>query len=158
GSTTNAASLTGLIVSSAAAATAIAATVLGRVATHYSPRRLFLLTLLGGAIICIPLALSQTTGALWTWRIVLGLLAGGSTTLAYTLGSLTIPPQIRGSGLGLLTSATLIGGAVSPLMAGTLATYDLRWVFGLDALIYAAVFMWVLLVLGRRAPLEGEAT
>jgi MFS family permease len=104
-------------------------------------------TLLGGALVCVPLALSATTTQLIVWRVLLGLLAGGSMTLAYTLGGLALPASLRGSGFGLLSSAALIGGAVSPLLFGALAGVNLRYVFGFDAIIYVVVFVWAVFAL-----------
>ncbi len=147
GSEADVATWTGLIISAAAVATAISSTSLGRFATQRHPRSLLLFTLLGGAMICVPLALSQTTAQFMLWRVLLGLLAGGSITLAYTQGGMFIPNERRGSGFGMLTSATLIGSALGPLVAGAIAGIDLRWVFGVDALVYAAIFGWVLFAL-----------
>jgi MFS transporter, DHA1 family, multidrug resistance protein len=149
GSEATAATWTGIIISAAAVAATLSALVLGRIAMRYSPRGILLLTLLGGAVICVPLAFSRTTGELLLWRVLLGLLAGGSLTLAYTVGGKYIPAVLRGSGFGILTSAGLIGGAVSPIVFGALAGLNLRLVFGIDAVLYALTILWVLLALRR---------
>jgi MFS family permease len=125
---------------------------------RYSPRRLLLGTLFGGMVLCVPIAFVQSAAQLLVLRVGLGLLAGGSVTLAFTLGGLTIPENLRGSGFGLLTSATLIGNAVSPLVAGTLATIvDLHYVFILNAMLYAISFVWVWWVIGRATSKERQA-
>lgn len=148
GSETTAALWTGVIISAAAVAATISATLMGRMATRYTPRTILLVTLFGGALICIPLALSQSAAQLLLWRVLLGLLAGGSLTLAYTVGGAYIPSELRGSGFGLLTSAGLIGGAVSPLVFGALAGFNLRAVFGVDAVIYGVMVVWVWVAMG----------
>lgn len=141
---------TGLIVSVAAVAATLSATAVGRLATKFPARSVLLFTLLAGAAVCVPLALAATTPSLMFWRAVLGLLAGGSATLAYTVGGAHLPDELRGSGFGLLTSAALLGGAVSPLVYGIIAGFDLRLPFGLNGVIYVLVFAWVLVALRPR--------
>jgi DHA1 family multidrug resistance protein-like MFS transporter len=149
GSMEKAATWSGFIISSAAIAITISAIVVGRIAKRFSVQRLLYATLLLGMVVCAPLALSGSTGELWVWRTLLGLLAGGTVTLAFSVGGMVIPSEIRGSGFGLLTSAQLIGNAVSPILFGALAGYSLRGAFGLNMVIYAMVLVWVWVVLGR---------
>jgi MFS family permease len=159
GGTEKAATWSGFIISSAAIAITFSAMLVGRMATRHSARRLLYATLLLGMVVCIPLALSGSTLELWAWRTVLGLLAGGTVTLAFSVGGKVIPDEIRGSGFGLLTSAQLIGNAVSPILFGVLAGVSLRGAFGLNAVIYGVVFVWVWFVLRQasRAPLPVDA-
>ncbi|MBI5878624.1 MAG: MFS transporter [Chloroflexi bacterium] len=147
GSAERAASLSGMIISVAAVAMAIASTGLGRLTERLPARRLLLVTLVLGTLLCIPLALSGSTTEFFIWRVLLGLCAGGTMTLAFSLGGSVIPPEIRGAGFGLLTSATLMGSAVSPIVFGALGGYNLRYAFGLDAIVYAVIFVWVLVAL-----------
>ena len=63
-----------------------------------------------------------------------GLAIGVATTAAYTAAAGVIPPSVRGTGFGLLTTASLIGLAVSPVVCGFLAGTSIRAVFGLDVL------------------------
>ncbi|MBI5878625.1 MAG: MFS transporter [Chloroflexi bacterium] len=144
---------TGLIVSVAAVGATISAMAAGRLATKFQPRSVLLFTLLAGAAVCVPLAAAMTTPGLLFWRALLGLLAGGSATLAYTVGGTHLPDELRGSGFGLLTSAALLGGAVSPLVYGVIAGVDLRLPFTLNSLVYVAVFAWVLVALRSRRTL-----
>ncbi len=145
----SAATYSGFIISAAALAITLSAALVGRFSSTFPPRRMMLVTLAAGMLVCIPIALARTTLEFGLWRIVLGLFAGGSVTLAFTLGGMYIPNEIRGSGFGLLTSATLIGNAVSPMLFGALAGINLRFVYGLDAVVYAIVLVWVIVVLGR---------
>ena len=149
GSTEKAATWSGFIISSAAMAITFSAMFVGRFAKRVAAQRLLYATLLLGMIVCVPLALSGSTRELWFWRTLLGLLAGGTVTLAFSVGGMVIPSEIRGSGFGLLTSAQLIGNAVSPILFGALAGFSLRGAFGLNVLIYGVVLGWVWVVLGR---------
>jgi MFS family permease len=57
---------------------------------------------------------------------------GVATTAAYTAAAAVIPPNVRGTGFGLLTTASLIGLAVSPVVSGLLGATSIRAVWALD--------------------------
>ena len=65
---------------------------------------------------------------------ICGLAIGVGTTAAYTAAAAVIPANVRGTGFGLLTTASLIGLAVSPVVCGFLAVTSIRAVFALDVL------------------------
>jgi len=71
---------------------------------------------------------------------VFGLAIGAAMTAAYTAAAANLPETVRATGFGFLTSASLIGIAISPMVAGLLARIGLRAVF--------MVNVGVLLVLG----------
>ncbi|HEY3884732.1 MAG TPA: MFS transporter [Vicinamibacterales bacterium] len=76
---------------------------------------------------------------------IFGLAIGAGMTAAYTAAAQVIPPAVRGVGFGLLTTASLIGMAVSPVVCGFLGATSIRTVFvfdlvGLAAL--AAIVQW----------------
>jgi DHA1 family multidrug resistance protein-like MFS transporter len=64
-----------------------------------------------------------------------GLGVGVAMTAAYTTAGAALPDPARATGFGFLTSASLIGMAVSPMVAGLLAHAGIRLVFLLDAII-----------------------
>ncbi len=144
------ASVAGLITALAAVASAISAAVVGRL-SRYGPRRVLIGTLVAGALTCWPMALVNTNAELLAFRVLLGLVAGGTMTVALTMGGLALPREVQGTGFGLLSAATLLGGAVSPLVAGALATINLRSVFVVDTLVYAVLTGWVIVAV-RPAP------
>ena len=53
-------------------------------------------------------------------------------TAAYTAAGAVIPPGAHGAGFGLLTSASLVGLASSPFIAGLLGGVSIRSVFIVD--------------------------
>ena len=63
---------------------------------------------------------------------VFGLAIGAAMTAAYTAAAASLPENVRATGFGFLTSASLIGIAVSPMVAGLLARVGLRAVFLLN--------------------------
>ncbi len=68
-----------------------------------------------------------------------GLAMGVGTTAAYTAAAAVIPANVRGTGFGLLTTASLIGLAVSPVVCGLLAATSIRAVFALDVVTLGAL-------------------
>ena len=75
-------------------------------------------------------------GVGWLFAVtpLFGFAIGVGTTAAYTAAAAVIPADVRGIGFGLLTTASLIGLAVSPVVCGLLAGTSIRAVFGLDVL------------------------
>jgi len=70
---------------------------------------------------------------------IFGLAIGVGTTAAYTAAAGVIPANVRGTGFGLLTTASLIGLAVSPAVSGLLAATSIRAVFALDVVALIAL-------------------
>ena len=64
---------------------------------------------------------------------------GAALTAAYTAAGAVIPAGAHGTGFGILSSASLTGFAVSPVIAGVIGAASLRSVFLLDVLILAAL-------------------
>ena len=82
---------------------------------------------------------------------IFGLAIGVGTTASYTAAAAVIPANVRGTGFGLLTTASLVGLAVSPVVCGLLAASSRRAVFALDV-----VFLAVLAVVVHRLGSAGE--
>lgn len=127
----------GVITSAAAVVSAIAASTTGRLAASRSARTLLLYTLIGGTLASIALAAVQDVSQLFVARLLLGLLAGGTTTLAFTLGALLLPRDSRGASFGIISTGSMVGGGLSPVVAGAIATASLRWVYITGALLFA---------------------
>ncbi|HTM25395.1 MAG TPA: MFS transporter [Vicinamibacterales bacterium] len=83
----------------------------------------------GGALVYV-----GARSLLWLFLAtpVFGLAIGVGTTAAYTAAAAVIPANVRGTGFGLLTTASLIGLAVSPIVCGLLASASIRGVWALD--------------------------
>ncbi len=80
---------------------------------------------------------------------VFGIAIGSGMTAAYTSAASVIPASARGAGFGLLTTASLVGLAVSPIVSGLLGATSIRAVFGLDVVALAALAVVVVRVTGR---------
>ena len=78
------------------------------------------------------------------WLLVLGtpifgLAIGVATTAAYTAASSVMPHTARGTGFGLLSTGSLAGLALSPMINGMIAAQSIRAVFALDTFALLAV-------------------
>ena len=87
---------------------------------------------------------------------VVGFGLGVSVTTAFAAGNAVIPKEVHGTAFGLLTGASLIGIAVSPVLSGLVADHSIRAVFALGAAVLVALAVAVRHVMVDRAPL-GEA-
>jgi MFS transporter, DHA1 family, multidrug resistance protein len=74
---------------------------------------------------------------------IFGIAIGSGMTAAYTAAAHVIPAGARGAGFGLLTTASLIGMAISPVVCGFLGASSIRTVFGLDVVTLCALSLVV---------------
>jgi MFS family permease len=105
-------------------------------------------TMIGRAalIAAFAIALFAVIPGPWTLAgaaAVFGVAVGSAMTAAYAAAAATMPAQLRGTGFGLLTSASLVGVAVSPMISGFVAATDMRIVFAADAVILCIVALSV---------------
>jgi len=144
------ASSTGVMISAYSIAAALSATLLGRASRRYAPRLLLAMTLVAGAALVLPMALATSYRQFLWLAVLLGLFAGGSLTLCYTLGGLLVPPERRATAFGFFAGAALFGGSISPSVAGLLAHWDLRTIYYVDGLLYVGLAL--ALLAGRWRP------
>jgi MFS family permease len=142
---TRLASATGILISAYSVAAAASAALVGRASRTRSPRTLLLLSLVGGALAVLPMALVPNYESFLALAVLLGLASGGSLTLGYTIGGLMVPEAVRATAFGFLSGAALLGGAVSPTVAGLVAHATLRGIYWVDAALYlglAVALLW----------------
>jgi DHA1 family multidrug resistance protein-like MFS transporter len=149
------ASATGGLISAYSIAAAVSATLLGRASRSRSPRRLLLLTLLGGAPIVAAMALVPSYQAFLGLAVLGGLVSGGTLTLCYTIGGLMVPQDIRTTAFGFFSGAALFGGAISPSIAGLIAHASLRGIYWVDAALY---FVLAVVLVRKRLASVDEAS
>jgi DHA1 family multidrug resistance protein-like MFS transporter len=133
------ASATGVLISAYSLAAAASAWGLGRLSRTRSPHALLVFTLVGGALIVAPMALVPSYELVLGLAVLLGLVAGGSLTLCYTIGGLMVTEAVRTTAFGFFSGAALFGGALSPTVAGLVAHVSLRGIYFVDAALYLAL-------------------
>jgi len=111
----------------------------GKLLKHYTSR----FVIAGGAgCAAAGCGLLAVTGSLWIMcaaSVLFGIGIGAAMTAAYSAAGAVIPPGAHGAGFGVLTSASLVGMASSPFVAGFLGGASIRIVFFVDLAMMAAL-------------------
>jgi MFS family permease len=108
----------------------------------------------GAAVAAASCALLALTTNLWVMAAasaVFGIGIGSAMTASYSAAGSVIPAGAHGAGFGVLTSASLVGMASSPFIAGLLSVRSIRVVFLVDSVLMAALAIVV------RRLMTGEA-
>jgi DHA1 family multidrug resistance protein-like MFS transporter len=140
---TRVAVVSGSVISAAAFGEAFSAWVSGKLAARVSLRRLITGRLVFSILVLLPMIFVTSPEQFSVLRVVLALLAGGTLTLALSAAHRVIPEERRGSGFGLLSSVSMFGTAVGPLIAGAIAGISLRAIFVTNSIIYFVMILFV---------------
>jgi MFS transporter, DHA1 family, multidrug resistance protein len=152
--------VSGMLFSIAAGTGAIGNHLCRALLAHLSTRAVIAGAALAAALGSLIYAVAGSTALLALGTPVLGLGIGAASTAAYTAAGAIIPPDIRGTGFGLLSTGSLLGLALSPVICGLLGTLSLRAVFVLDMciLVLAGGLVRRLMVTPGSTPTSAPAT
>jgi DHA1 family multidrug resistance protein-like MFS transporter len=130
----------GILFSVAAFAGAGGHHICGRLLARHSSR----VVISGGTAAAgagsVLMVLAPTVWLMGMATAMFGLGVGLAMTAAYSAAASVIPPGAHGSGFGVLTSASLAGLAVSPVVSGFLGDAEtMRLVFVVDAVMMAGL-------------------
>ena len=142
--------LAGTLFSLVAIAGALGHHFCARLLKRFSPR---VVISAGATAACVGTIVVAAADSIWLMggaMIVFGAGIGAAMTAAYSAAASLIPAGVHGTGFGVLTSASLIGMAVSPVVAGLLGSTSIRGVFIVDAATMAIVALLI-----RRKMIEG---
>lgn len=92
----------------------------------------------GTATAAVALATIVVAPTLWlvaVSMIAVGLAIGVATTSIYSVAGALLPADAHATGFGIMTTASLIGLAVSPVVAGFIGGSGLRYVFVADVVL-----------------------
>lgn len=150
----------GVLFSLAAATGALGHHFCGRLLRRTSARRVIAGSAAVGASGAFVYVLARGPWLLVLGTPVFGVAIGVATTAAYTAASSIMPAAGRGAGFGLLTTASLTGLALSPIVSGILGATSIRAVFVLDtvALVALAVMVSRLMIVAPLATTAAPAT
>ncbi len=156
--------LTGMLVSSYAAAQLIGAPVLGRLSDRYGRKPMLIISLIGSFIGFLLLAAAEPLGGLFAVflpfraeAITLGVIflsrildgaTGGNISIAQAYISDITDEKNRAKGLGLIGAAFGLGFIFGPATGGALS----RWGFGVPAAVAAGLSLFNLLMVLFRLP------
>jgi MFS family permease len=128
----------GVLFSIMACSGALGHHVCGKLLQRFPTR----LVIVGGAVVAGSGSVLVAAHQVWQLcvaAVLLGLGIGAAMTASYTAAGSVIPARAHGTGFGVLTSASLIGMASSPFIAGLLGGTSIRAVFVLNAAVMAVV-------------------
>jgi MFS family permease len=113
----------------------------GRLLTRATARAAIAATALLGAAALATFAIARAPWILALAIGIVGICVGVGLTTAFTAASSVIPRDVHGAGFGLLTSASLVGVAVSPVLSGLIGARSIRVVFigGVVVLVTLAI-------------------
>jgi DHA1 family multidrug resistance protein-like MFS transporter len=138
----------GLLFSIAAGTGALGNQICGVLLRRYSPRVVIAGSAATGAVGALVYLVAPGSSWLFLATPLFGLAMGAATTSTYTAASSVMPSSARGAGFGLLTTASLTGLALSPIIAGLLGSFSIRAVFLLDVCALAVMALGVLRMMG----------
>ncbi|MFL6280240.1 MAG: MFS transporter [Vicinamibacterales bacterium] len=129
----------GVLFSIAAAMGAVGHHICGRLLRRAPARRVIATSAATGAAAAFVYVLAHGPWLLVLGTPIFGIAIGIATTAAYTAASGVMPATGRGAGFGLLTTASLTGLALSPIVNGILGATSIRAVFVLDTVALATL-------------------
>ena len=129
--------ISGILFSIVAATAAVGNNICARMLRRHSPRSVIATSCAVAAVGVAGYLLTNSAWYLLLPTIPFGLAVGAGMTAAYTAASAIIPTGATGVGFGLLTTASLAGLALSPVINGFVGAASIRAVFVADAVILA---------------------
>jgi MFS family permease len=120
---------------------------------RFAARWLVTVAALAGGIAIAATLIVPSVVTIGAALVIAGIAIGVGMTAAYSLAGQLLPPDAHVTGFGLLTTASLIGLATSPVIAGFLGASGLSLVFLFDVvlMIALAALVWAKLT-ARAAP------
>jgi MFS family permease len=143
--------VSGILFSLVAAGGALGNVACARLLKRRSTR-LILVSGSGVAGIAALAALLPTLAALAPAMLLFGLAIGTAMTATYTAAGSVLPAEGRATGFGFMTSASLTGLAVSPVVTGFLGATSIPAIWVLDAVALTAIAIVVVRVMTGPGP------
>jgi MFS family permease len=140
----------GFLFSAVACAGAVGNMATQRLLHRYAPRLLLRYTALVAGLGLLPFVFGAPVPVLIAASLVFGLAIGVAMTASFTAAGHVIPEASRSTGFGLLTSASLVGLSLSPILSGVLARISIRSVFTAGVITLAVLAATVSYVMRDR--------
>ena len=150
-------STTGMVLGAGAAASAIAAALVGRVSGKLGYSKTLFLCIAGGALMTLPQAFAADTLQLAALRVASMLFLGGAMPSVNALIAAHADKDKQGAVFGLATSISSIGMAIGPVIGSAVAAvFDFRAVFVAAAAMLAGTCAAMRAVAPRAARRPGR--
>ena len=138
--------VSGVLFSLAAVAAAFGAFLAGRLLLRFSAKRVIVVGSIAAALGMSAIVMAPSLWVVGAAMVVVGAAIGTATTTVYAVAGSLLPADAHATGFGLMTTANLIGLAVSPVVAGFIGGSGLRIVFVADVIL----LLMLGLLVGRR--------
>ena len=146
------ATVSGLLFSLAAICAALGHRVAGRFMARWSARQLVTTIAVTIAVALLIIVLLPSMWTLTVALIVASLGIGIAMTAAYSVAGALLPADAHVTGFGIMTTASLIGLAFSPVLAGFVGASGLSVVFAVDVVLLVGLALMVALRLRTTYP------
>jgi MFS family permease len=146
--------LAGVLFSVLAFAGSLGNTMCGRLLTQVPARRVIATASLTASAALGLFILADRAWALGIAVAILGAGIGTAMTAAFAAAGLVIPTSVQSTGFGFLTTASMLGIAASPVLAGVLGARNIRMVFVAGAVALATLGVTVYRVMTDRVAPE----
>jgi MFS transporter, DHA1 family, multidrug resistance protein len=157
GDRANLATLAGLAFSVTGLADVVASPFLGKRSDRIGYRRVLLISLLGATLMTLPQAFTLNYWLFVAERFGVGMFVGGLLPTANALVGRLVARSDRGAVYGMTSSAMFMGNSLGPLSGGAIAaSFGLRWVFLMTAIVMALNLAWVYWRVPEYTPQPGE--
>jgi predicted MFS family arabinose efflux permease len=143
--------VSGVLFSVAAIFAALGHRIAAPLLSWHAPRALISWSSLATAAGLLLLILVPSIAAFAMALAVSGMAIGVGMTAAYTSGGALLPPDAHATGFGLMMTASLIGLAASPILAGFISGPELAVVFEADVALLVVLAATVWTRMGRAA-------
>ena len=127
--------VSGVLFSLAAVAAAFGAFLAGRLLLRFSAKRVIVVGSLAAALGMSAIVMAPSLWVVGAAMVVVGAAIGTATTTVYAVAGSLLPADAHATGFGLMTTANLVGLAVSPVVAGFIGGSGLRIVFVADVIL-----------------------
>ena len=148
----------GVLFSVAALSAAVGSQLAPRVLKRRTARQLIVTAAMTAAIALGAIVVAPSLLVLAVAIVIAGVAIGSSTTAIYSVAGGLLPADAHATGFGIMTTASLMGLAVSPVAAGLIGSAGLRIVFVADVflLVLLGLLVWKRLRIKPLEPMKGS--
>jgi MFS family permease len=136
--------VTGILFSLGAISAALGHHLAGKLMEKHPARTIIVAGTLLAAVAVSLIIMAPSLWFVGAAMLLFGIAVGVSTTTIYAVAGSSLPHDAHATGFGVMTTASLMGLAVSPVIAGFLGGSGLRLVFVADVVLLVVVGLFVL--------------
>ena len=147
----------GVLFSLGAISAAVGSQLAPRLLKTRAPKFVIVTGTITASVALAAIVIAPSLALLAVAIVVAGVAMGSSTTAIYSVAGGLLPPDAHATGFGIMTTASLLGLAVSPVVAGLIGSAGLRIVFVADVLLLAILAVLVANRLRTRPAVSRES-